>query len=129
MSLTTIGTSDVVAVEPARSALEVAHLMRARSVRVVVVTDGARPIGILTHRDLAERGAQASGETARAYELMSRPLVAMREDADLREVETAMRERGLRRIPLVGSNGDLVGLITLDDLVRHYSRTPSSATG
>ncbi len=122
MSLTEIGTREVIAVDPALSALEVAGLMANRKVRMVVVADGERPLGILTQRDLAERASNAVEPNARAHDLMSKPLVAVREDADLDEVEDTMRSRELRRLPVIGTDGRLVGIITLDDLVRHYSK-------
>ncbi len=49
-------------------------------------------------------------------EIMSSPVVVIREDAALEEAQALMEERGVRRLPVVDEEGRLVGILTEGDL-------------
>ncbi|MBW2383506.1 MAG: CBS domain-containing protein [Deltaproteobacteria bacterium] len=110
--------SNVVTVEPQYSCVDVADEMDARSVGCVVVVDGDKPLGIITDRDLICRlvAADRDPEKTTAAEVMTAdPITATRDD-DMTDVLARMRERGIRRIPLVEEN-QLVGLVSLDEVI------------
>jgi len=79
--------------------------------------------GVVTDRDIARALLDRRGEPARlrAEEVMSRdPLVLCETDS----VETAiyrLRERGVRRAPVVTSRGRLIGLVSTDDIFAHLA--------
>jgi CBS domain-containing protein len=106
------------------TALEVAQLMRSSHVGDVVVTDqpnGERiPIGIVTDRDLVVAVMAVEGDPAlvTAGDLIGKELVTTGEENDAYEVAELMRMRGVRRVPVVDEHGALVGIVTLDDLLR-----------
>lgn len=90
---------------------------------VVVESDG-RPVGIVTDRDLACR-VVARGldpQTTTAADIASKPLQVAESHEPIEHVAARMREGGLRRLPIVGDGGRLVGLVALDDLVVHLAR-------
>ena len=103
--------------ETARAAAE---RMDKEGVGCLVVVDGARPVGILTDRDLAlgilcnrlDAGAVRVGEIA------SRSPVTIAQDAPLAEAACLIRRHGVRRLPVVNDAGELVGLIAADDLMQ-----------
>jgi CBS domain-containing protein len=103
--------------------VEAARLMREHhvgSLVVVVERAGERiPVGILTDRDIVIAAvAQARDpRTLQVADVMSEGLFVVREQDGLAEVLRAMREHGVRRVPVVTPNGALAGLLTMDDLL------------
>ena len=54
-----------------------------------------------------------------AGEVMSISPVVTRDSDDALWALKTMRDRGVRRLPVVDAAGDLVGIVALDDLVKH----------
>ena len=109
----------VVTVPTGASVAEVADAMAEQAVGcVVVVGDEARPLGIITDRDLMTRviarGRESGPTPARA--VMSHPLVTVAPSDPLDAVVALMRQKEVRRLPVV-EGGKLVGLIALDDVL------------
>jgi CBS domain-containing protein len=125
MSLNTIGTRKVVTVEPSTPATKVACMMKDRFLGSIVVVEDDKPVGIITDRDLVVRilcpGLDAS--SLHAGEIMSSPVTCMSESAEPLEAASKMREARVRRLPLVDAQGHLTGILTLDDMLFHLSRT------
>jgi CBS domain-containing protein len=88
---------------------------------VVAVERGGQrvPVGILTDRDVAvavvARGLDP--EAAKVGDVMTKDLATAREDEGIWDVVRRMRERGVRRLPVVNALGGLEGLVTADDLL------------
>jgi CBS domain-containing protein len=115
----------VVTAEPGASLREAALLMRERHVGALLVVEKkagiTRPVGILTDRDIvvaviAVPGARPEG--IRVADAMSTELAVAREDDGIFEAVTRMSERAVRRLPVVGPDGGLKGIVTLDDVLR-----------
>lgn len=109
----------VVTVHTGALVQEVAEQLARHSVGcAVVVTEEARPVGIITDRDLAIRviaqGREAGHTPARA--VMSEPLVAVDTTAPLDEILKRMDEHGVRRVAVL-SGEDVAGLVSLDDVL------------
>jgi len=99
------------------SIADAARLMDRASVGALVVIDDDRPIGIVTDRDLAVRGlGRLLPGDAIVDRVMSRNLITLPADADLRDAIKAFYRHPVRRLPLV-HDGRMVGMITVDDLV------------
>ena len=60
---------------------------------------------------------------------MSFELVTASEDDDILRCVEFMREKGLRRLPIVDGNGALVGILTLDDVIDLLAAVPSVVYG
>ena len=105
------------------SVLEAAKLMRQYHVGDIVVTDeiGGRkvPVGIVTDRDIVlEVLAQELDATSlSAGDIMSSDLITVRENEGVFQTIQLMRAKGARRAPVVNSEGALVGIVSVDDLV------------
>jgi CBS domain-containing protein len=127
MSIGEICNREVVICSSDDSILEAVKLMRDQHVGDVVVVEpngeGAIPVGILTDRDvvielLAEEvdlNAVACGD------VMSRELVTAAEEDEVLPIIERMRDRGVRRIPVVNRQGELQGILSFDDLVELIS--------
>lgn len=104
--------------------IDAARLMRTEHVGcLVVVEDGAAGqrtvVGLLTDRDIVT-AVVAPGldlSTLRVGDVMSTDLVTVREDDSLIDLMRAMRAKGVRRIPVLGAQGELIGIAALDDVL------------
>lgn len=125
MSLMDFCRRDVVTVRPETTAYVAAEMLRDRGVgALVVVADGERPIGIVTDRDLTLRviATERDPERTRVADVMSQPAFTA---GPLDRIETTtarMRELGVRRVPVVSPDGELIGLLSTDDLVELMGR-------
>ena len=101
------------------SALDAARRMRDRQVGTVVVVDGERPVGILTDRDLTVRilAAGLDPNKTRVSEVMTPSPTTVTEETEIATAVGHMRAGRFRRLPVVGSDGRLRGIIALDDVV------------
>jgi predicted transcriptional regulator len=103
--------------------VEAARLMRQQHVGDLVVVDevaGRRtPVGIVTDRDIVIE-VVAAGLDAKAIkvgDLLIGPLLAVEEQESCGETVRLMAAKGVRRMPVVDSAGQLAGIITVDDLL------------
>jgi CBS domain-containing protein len=99
-----------------------ARTMDEAGVGSVVVTEENRVVGIVTDRDVALTLAREPDPTAlTAADVMTPEPLTMPSDAGTLELTERMAEAGVRRIPVVDDNGVIVGIVTLDDVVRLLS--------
>jgi CBS domain-containing protein len=110
-------TPDPIVVERGTRVDEVARLMRDRDIGDVLVTDdGGRLCGIATDRDLVVRYlAEPRSEMSSINEFCSNELVTVEPSTTETEAAQLMRDRALRRLPVV-ENGAPVGIVTIGDL-------------
>lgn len=125
MSLCRIGTCGAVQAAPAATVAEVLRLMEAQNVGSVVLVVDDKPAGIVTDRDLALRvlGRGRDPAATLVAEVMTRPVVTAPDWLEPLEAAAKMRDHGIRRLPVVRSEGQLQGIVTLDDLLYHLGRT------
>ena len=106
---------------------EAAETMRANDIGdVVVVDDNGAISGILTDRDIVVR-VVAEGRDPRVTrigDIASRELTAASPDDPVDRAVQLMRERAIRRLPVV-DKGKPVGIISIGDLA--LDRDPDSA--
>ena len=101
--------------------LAVAERMRQRNVGTLIVTDEERrPVGIVTDRDLVTRVIADCRDPAVALieEVMTRNPTTVTEHGAPRLALELMRDGGFRRVPVVDSERRLVGVLSIDDVVR-----------
>jgi CBS domain-containing protein len=116
--------TNVVSVKPDATVQFVAGLMREKNIGCVVVTDDHRPVGIITDRDIALRSATLCAEPGMALieSIMTRDIRTIRKDTGIFDAIQEMKTSGIRRMPIVDAGGRLVGLLTVDDLIRLLAR-------
>jgi len=125
---------DVACCTPRTTALEAAHLMRHKHTGDLVVVeddqDRKEPLGIVTDRDIVVE-VLAKGldpATTLVGTLMRKPVVVAHEDEDSIQALERMSVHGVRRMPVVGSRGKLVGIVTVDDMVKRLAKEASVLT-
>jgi len=106
---------------PDDSVGQAARVMRREHVgSVPVVTDDQRRelIGILTDHDLAVKivGESRDANRTNVYDVMTRAVIACRDDDDVSSAVLAMEEHQIRRVPIVDYSGQLIGIISHGDV-------------
>jgi len=103
---------------------DAARLMRDHHVGSLIVAeprDGAQyPVGIVTDRDLVVEimAMDLDPRDVNVGEVMGRGLVIARESDGIRETLEVMRFKGVRRLPVLSSRGNLLGIVAADDLMK-----------
>jgi CBS domain-containing protein len=123
MAVGEICNRDVVIAEKALSVVAAAQLMRKHHVGdLVVVEEKAgrkHAVGIVTDRDIVVEvvAAGVNPEALKVGDIMGPEVATVRESEGLFEALRYMRDKGVRRMPVVDGAGGLVGILTLDDLL------------
>ena len=109
---------------PSMALNEAARIMRDRHVGCLVVVEERTledrvVVGMLTDRDIAIGVVAADRDPhgMRVGDIMSKGVISAREDDSLADLLSAMRRKGVRRVPVVSPQGSLIGLVALDDVL------------
>jgi CBS domain-containing protein len=94
-----------------------------RHIGAIVVVETApnrvRPVGIVTDRDVIRGQVSLKKELPNLTlrDVMTSAPLMVSEASGIPEAIERMRARGVRRAPVVNDSGDLVGIVSLDDLL------------
>lgn len=110
-------TPQPVAVSADTALTEAARFMREEGIGQLMVTQGGTLYGVVTDRDIVVRAVAEHRDPDRttAGDVASRDLVTVSPDDRLDEAVRLMRERSVRRLPVV-EQGHPVGMVSLGDL-------------
>jgi CBS domain-containing protein len=120
MSIESILSRPVATLSAKATCAEAARSMRRQNIgSIVVIEEDGMPIGIVTDRDLAMRlvaderdaGSVTVDRVMSAFPAFSNP------HRDLRAAIDVMLEMGVRRLPAVNAKGQVVGILSLDDIL------------
>ena len=118
MQLREIMTTDVEVIRPETCVSQAAEKMRSLDVGALPVCEGQRLVGMVIDRNITMR-ATAYGHdpnTTPVRHYMSSDLICCFEDQDIKEAEELMRQRRVRRLPILTREKQIVGTVALDDL-------------
>jgi CBS domain-containing protein len=127
LAVNLICSPNVATVAATEDVAKAAALMRAQHVGDLVVVESRNnatvPIGILTDRDIVVGviAKRIAPDAVTVRDAMTRNPLTVREDASVEFALREMRRYGVRRAPVVRANGDLVGMITIDDVIQHLA--------
>jgi CBS domain-containing protein len=115
--------SDVISVKPGETVLNAAQLMSERGIGGLVVTEGARLVGIFTERDILRRVVAQRRDAAatKVAEVMTTPVTACGPDTPVDDCAAMMTAKRIRHLPVVSDRG-LVGVITIGDVLAFQVR-------
>lgn len=116
---------DVVTVRPFDDLTTAAQLMREKHVGYVIVVEpslqeGAmKPVGVITDRDIVVSviARDVDPRALRVSEVMTQKPVVVSERDTVQHAVQEMRRIGIRRIPVVGDRDELVGVLSLDEII------------
>jgi CBS domain-containing protein len=119
MKLREIMTQNVETAELMMSLQEAATKMKTLNVGSLPVRQGMQLVGMITDRDITIRGVAEGGDplTTTVSALMTADIIFCFEDQEVREAVRMMAENQIRRLPIINRDHQLVGIVSLGDLV------------
>lgn len=123
MNLGELFRSEVVTVSPNDSIADTMREMHDKNVGAVVVVRDRAVVGIVTDRDVAMALAHHdAAPTTPVSEIMTHDVITIWEDQGLFNATQYMQGHHVRRLPVINRDNELVGMVTLDDVVALLGR-------
>lgn len=133
----------VVTVRPGTPYKEIARLLTEHRISALpVLGEGDRVLGIVSEADLLPKESRSQepapafppltpsqartrhkAEASTALELMTTPVVTITADEDVSEAAKRMEAHRIKRLPVIGSDRGLVGIVSRRDILRVFLRT------
>ncbi|HEX6786795.1 MAG TPA: CBS domain-containing protein [Acidimicrobiales bacterium] len=113
---------DVATIGPDATVREAVALLNERRVGALVVsTDGHRIDGILSERDVVRSlAADASAVLDQSVaDLMTRQVTTCAPKDTIEQLMWLMTDKRIRHVPVVDETGDLAGIVSIGDVVKH----------
>jgi CBS domain-containing protein len=133
MSISQICRRQVVTIGPEVDVATAARVMRDEHVGYLIVTadSSSRPLGVLSDRDIVLKITARDRDPAdvKVGEVMTPDPVVADLGAGIGETLKRMREIGVRRVPVVDSQGRLAGVLALDDVIDHLFAQLAAVAG
>jgi CBS domain-containing protein len=112
---------DIISLQPHKTMHEAAKILAEKKIGAVIVTDSDRQIkGILSERDivraLGRHGAAVLDDAVLSH--MTNKVVTCLESQTIAEVMELMTRGRFRHLPVL-KNGELIGIISIGDVVKH----------
>src|ERR671925_796187 len=118
---------EVLQIEASATVFDAIKRMVYSNVGALLVTESGRVGGIVTERDYLRR-VTLEGRTEKdtlVREIMTAPLVYVTPETSVEECMAVMTERRIRHVPVFADGRELVGIVSIGDLVKFQSREQS----
>ncbi len=124
----------IVTVLPGGDLTAAAALMREKHIGYLVVVESEsmrRPVGVLTDRDIVVSVVAMKVDPASLTvgDVMTPRVVCTDEQSPLDTALVQMRRNGVRRLPVLGAEGEVVGVLSIDDALQAIMNELDSAAG
>lgn len=142
-----IMTTDVVTVSPETSVKEAANIMSENNISGLPVVEDEKLVGIVTENDLIIKDKKLhfpeyinvlggiiylesykkfkeefkKFTAVKVKELMTEKVVTAKPDDTIEDLATLMYQENINRIPVVNDKGQLVGIVTRGNIVKHIA--------
>lgn len=113
------GSNSIFSVEPSTIVYQAIEVMAQKNIGGLLITENGKLVGIFTERDYARKlilKGKSSKDTT-IGELMTKNPFTVKLDSSIEECMQLMSNRRIRHLPVV-ENGELVGVISIGDVVR-----------
>ena len=119
--------TDVLKIEASATVFAALEKIVERNVGSILVTDDTgEVVGIMTERDYLRKIAVLgrTSHNTKVSEIMTSPLVYVTPETTVEETMAIMTDRRIRHLPVV-ENDDVVGILSIGDVVKYQSREQS----
>ncbi len=114
-------TKDVVTAAKETSIQECIELLFKRHVGSIIIANNSKQcLGIFTERDAIRLVAQKVPLDTEIGKVMTKNIFTIREDATFEEAKSIINTHGIRHLPVIDSNGKLVGLISVRHILNEF---------
>jgi CBS domain-containing protein len=102
-----------------RSIIDACHLLQEKNVGCLLIEENGKLRGLLTDRDIALKvtAEKRDPQVTKVREVMSTNLTTIPVNRTLHDLTTVMHTYHVRRVPIVDNEDNVLGLVTLDDLL------------
>ena len=116
-----IMSGDLVTVDASQTIYETIETMIKKDTNAVIVLAGGKPKGIFTERDVLKRVAVGDADPMKTpiRKVMTADFVTMPHSAFIGEVLAEMYQKGFRHVPIRGERGELVGIVSMRDVLKY----------
>lgn len=115
--------SNVVTIGPGTPIRDAVAKMKSENVGAVVAVRNREVVGILTDRDVAlALGSGMVSADAPASDIMTKKVITIWEDEGVFNATQYFLGHKVRRLPIINHEGQLVGIVTLDDVMALLGR-------
>jgi len=113
-----IMSKNVLTAGKSASLQEAALNMTKLNIGCVIVTDGTKPLGIVTERDFVTKvAAEGRPLFTEICEVMSSPLITIGPEETIWEASEIMKQKSIHKLP-VKENEQIIGIVTTTDIVK-----------
>lgn len=115
-------------VDHERSVLDAVHLLNEHGIGALIVTQDGKMVGVFTERDVLRRviGDHRDPASVRIADVMTTRVVCCTPATTIEEARALMKNRRVRHLPILDSEGEVVGLVSIGDLNAHLSNHQES---
>ena len=115
--------SSLLTIDADASVLEAARQMIEANVGSMLVTLEGEITGIVTERDYLRRVVleEKGGRETTVREIMTSPLIVVTPETSVEECMSIITERRIRHLPVADEVGEVVGLVSIGDVVKFNS--------
>ncbi len=114
--------SPVSCIDAECSVKEAAKIMHTKNIGSVFVKENKKFVGIITENDLSRKvvAANLDSETSKVSQVMTKPLVTLDCNEPIAIANQLMAQKKIRHLG-VTKNGEIVGVLSVRDLVSFYA--------
>lgn len=131
MKVKEIMTPNVEAIWLTESLADAAELMWKHDCGVLpVIKDGRRVIGLITDRDICMAAVMRDSKPSAVSieEVMTGQVYSVDPEDNVEQALEAMQEHKVRRLPVINAEGELAGILSMNDVVLHAGAADDAAT-
>ena len=116
-----IAAPAVLTVDQSSTIQQAVELLNKKNSTAVIVTEGGKPVGIFTERDVLKRVAsrQIDAKKTPVRQVMTAPIITMPSTALVGDVLLEMSQRDIRNMPVKNDNGELIGLVSMPEVLQY----------
>ncbi len=104
---------------------DVVKIMAEQNIGFLVVVENGRMIGVLSERDVVRSLAEHGNLSVKVSDICKRDIITLQADATLEEAAEMMGKHGIRHIVVVNKSGELIGVVSVRDLIQELYATGS----
>jgi len=123
--------SEIWSIGPDQSVYDAIQLLAEKEIGAIAVTEGGRLVGIVSERDYARQIILKgrSSENTQVKDIMSTDVITAIPSQEVRECMELMTQKRIRHLPIINDDNDLIGMISIGDLVRAIIADQESTIG
>lgn len=120
VSVTDAMTIKPISVSSDITVVKCAKIMLKKKVGSLVVVKGGKLIGIITEKDIVSKvvAKHKDSKKLKAKNIMTKRPITIGPTADIFQAMQFMEKKGIRRLPVVSPKKELLGLLTIKDVLR-----------